>query len=360
MDINTLTLKDFTEFAEVYPYTQDRYMMEKMFMELNLMKLHMESYKFLLEQGDISLSQLDVLMVESGVNDRAPATEKLYCEKSKAILTSIKRMLEMVTKSLLTLFRNVGGVFISKDEHLAEVITKNGEQATKIKNTQWTDKLDKSDTDELKRIITKISEDLKKFISIEGPKILPCHSEDNESAVWVVINAANTISTGGMDSKSMKMYTSFCMSKYEVEGLATVANLESILDKVDKVIDEIKALNSDNADEISKFTANTDRVKSEVDSSCRTNKKFTMGEEALKKKLKAVENLERISGKIEDSEDDMNPEYLRSIHELVVSLQTAAAEAAKALSSHVQMRKSILSAHAILTNKIDVILNKQD
>jgi len=204
MDYENMTLKDFIEFTEIYEYSQDHYLMEKMFMEMNLIKLHLESYQFLLESSDVSLSQLDVLMVESGVNDKSLYTEQLFIEKGNAISNGVKKMFNMVGKAISSLFRGVGKTFSSKNKQIAELEARNQKQAQVIQDVailadaagarkKAEDVADAANeaAGAMKQQLERIIEHFNNNIGGGGAKILPIAGIDHESAIRVILEFAN-------------------------------------------------------------------------------------------------------------------------------------------------------------------------
>lgn len=422
MDENNMTLGDFVEFAEVYPYTQDHYVMEKMFMEMDLIKLHLESYQFLLESDDISLSQIDVLMVESGVNDRSIFTEELFIEKGGNIFTGIKKMFVMVGKAICSMFRKIGGIFKSGNSKSKALREKNEGQKEIVKmlldgEKMIADLIDEKasiqkDIDEIAKEVEYAAKHIGNYYEGDIIKFKPVPNQVNPNdAIWVIFDAASKLSGVNVGSNVGNLYAALCQEEYEVEGLAIIANLEAIVDEVSSVIDlsgetdDGAKVAYDSAKKLykigPKYSIMCNKVKESIGTACRTNKRFTMSEETLQKKLEAAEKLNKVFSNISDwtkftnmdgkndaanrAKNDpdikkydgknvigfpgkgdfidndkfmeMYPLYLRSINGVAVTFQKAVALMTKALTAHIQLRESILNSHKNITDNVGRIVD---
>lgn len=324
MDYENMTLKDFIEFAEIYEYSQDHYLMEKMFMEMNLIKLHLESYQFLLESSDVSLSQLDVLMVESGINDKSLYTEQLFIEKGNAIANGVKKMFNMVGKAISSLFRGVGKTFSSKNNQIAELEARNQKQAQVIQDVailadaagarkKVEDVADAANdaASAMKQQLERIIEHFNNNIGGGGAKILPIAGIDHESAIRVILEFANKQSGSVLTNPQINIYDAICQKEYEVEGLAMIANIENIIDEISDVID----ISEENASGVAynsakllqkmgpKYIDRINKICNNIEASTKKNTKFKMSDESIKKKLEAAEKLNRIFSELADFTD---------------------------------------------------------
>lgn len=324
MDYENMTLKDFIEFAEIYPYTQDRYLMEKMFMEMNLIQLHLESYQFLLESNDISLSQIDVLMVESGINDQSMDTEQMFIEKGNSIANGIKKMFHMVGKAIASLFRGTDKTFTSKNKQIAELEAKNARQAQALEDVamlanaagarQKAEEVAEVANDAasaMKQQIERIIEHFNNNIGGGGAKILPIAGVDHESAIRVILEFANKQSGSLMSASQMNIYDTLCQKEYEVEGLSMIANIENIIDDISDIID----LKEDTASGVAynsakkmqmmgpKYIDRINRICNDIEASTKKNSKFKLSEESIKKKVAAADKLNKIFSELADFTD---------------------------------------------------------
>lgn len=316
MDYENMTLKDFIEFADIYDYTHDRYVMEKMFMEMNLMKLHLESYEFLLESNNISLSQLDVLMVESGINDKSMDTEQLFIEKGNAIANGVKKMFNMVGKAISSLFRGVGKTFTSKNKQIAELEERNEKQAQALqdvailadaagarKKAEDVAEAANDAAGAMKQQLERIIEHFNNNIGGGGAKILPIAGVDHESAIRVVLEFANKQSGSVLSNPQINIYEAICQKEYEVEGLAMIANIENIIDNISDVID----MKEDTASGVAynsakkmqmmgpKYIDRINKICQEIEASTKKNAKFKLSEESIKRRLKLLTSLTEYS-----------------------------------------------------------------
>lgn len=422
MDENNMTLGDFVEFAEVYPYTQDHYMMEKMFMEMDLIGLHLESYQFLLESNNISLNQIDVLMVESGVHDKSLFTEELFIEKGGNIFNGIKKMFAMIGKAICAMFRRLSGIFKSGNSKSKALKEKNKGQMDIAK--MLLDSMDEmedllKENDGVKKNIDILEKELEARIRqvanyYEGDivkfKPVPSYVDHND-AIRVIFDVASKITGGKVDSSVSTLHSMLCQEEYEVEGLAIIANFESIVDEVSKVID-LSGGEEDGAKAAyasakklykmgSNYSTACDKVKEVIGTACRTNKRFTMSEETLQKKLEAAEKLNKVFTNISDwtkftnmdTKDDainranndpeikkaegknvigfpgkgefidndkfikMYPLYLKSINSVATTFQSAVAIMTKALTAHIQLRESALNSHSTISDNVGKVLD---
>lgn len=313
MNADNMTLNDFIEFAEIYPYSQDRYILEKMFMELDLIKLHIESYQFLLESDDVTLNQMDVIMVESGINDKSAMTESLFLEKGLGIFSGIQKILSLVGKAITSFFRKIGNLFSGKSKELEELRKRNTEQAKLIENVELFNNVTgaeskvkeaASDANEalsdIKRLSNKVASQLDKAIGGGGSRVLPIAGVDQNNAIRVILSAAVKASNSDIDQASVEFYNTICQDEYEVEGLAIIANLESLISDVSNVIDLthgdgecdiyynsaklLKAMGT-------QYQQNVNSAVSKIEESVRKNKRFILSSDVIAKKLEAAEKL---------------------------------------------------------------------
>lgn len=120
MDPNNMTLQQFVEYADVYEYTQDHFDMERMFMELTLINMHLEAYDFLQETANITLGQIESLMVESGTSDRSYYTEGVFFEEGNKITEGIKKIFSTIGKAIAAFFRKLASIFSGGDKKVEE------------------------------------------------------------------------------------------------------------------------------------------------------------------------------------------------------------------------------------------------
>lgn len=120
MDPNNMTLQQFVEYADIYEYTQDHFDMERMFMELTLINMHLEAYDFLQETANITLGQIESLMVESGTSDRSYYTEVVFFEEGNKITDGIKKIFSTIGKAIAAFFRKLASIFSSGDKKVEE------------------------------------------------------------------------------------------------------------------------------------------------------------------------------------------------------------------------------------------------
>lgn len=310
-----MTLKDFVEFAEIYEYTQDRYLIEKMFMELDLIKLHLESYNFLLESNDISLSQIDVLMVESGINDKSFYTEQLFIEKASGIFGAIQKMFGMIGKAIASLFRGTSRAFTTENKEVAELEARNARQQEFI---QSIDDLGRAAgthnkvgemiqnvegiADDFRGQLGRAAENINNNIGGGGAKVIPIAGIDHSSAIRLVVDFANKQAGSVLDENQLNIYDTICHKEYEVEGLAMLANIENIIDEISEIID----LSDENTSSIAYNSAkkmqllgNTyidkaNKICDNIETSTKKNAKFLLSEELINKKKEAADKLNRI------------------------------------------------------------------
>jgi hypothetical protein len=315
MNYENMTLRDFIEFAEVYEYSQDRYMMEKMLMELDLIKLHLESYEFLLESTDISLSQLDVIMVESGINDKSLYTEQLFIEKSFNIIEGISKIARAVGKALSSLWRAIKRLFTGKNKEVEQLELRNERQAEILQDAKIIADAAgvRKDAEEIvgaannaagamKDQLNAIIKHLNANIGGGGAKILPIAGIDHDSAIRLVIDEINKSNGDIMNQDQIDIYATICQKEYQVEGLAMIANIENIINEISDVID----LKEDTASGIAYNSAKLlqkmgpgyiDRINkicNEIEISTKKNARFTLSEESIAKKSEAADKLNRI------------------------------------------------------------------
>lgn len=321
MDYENMTLRDFVEFAEVYPYTQDRYLIEKMFMELDLIQLHLESYDFILGSNNISSGQMDVLMVESGVNDASVYTEKLFLEKSFNILHAIGKLFKMIGHAISTLFRGIGKAFGFGNSKLSEqekrdiermkaletvdVIATSTGAGLAVKQTASDIALIAGTTGEE---IKELAENIDNNIAHGGARIIPITINDPNNAIRFIDDVANKLTGTHLTDKQLDIMYTMMQSDYEVEGPALISDLENISSWISDLID----LSDDTktASHITYDTAKTmhktgadygDRVKeicSRLEEDSTKPGKFKLNESMLKQKIKTANELNEIFTKI--------------------------------------------------------------
>lgn len=327
MDEKNMTLREFIEFADVYPYTQDHYMMEKMFMEMDLIRMHLESYEFLLNESTVSLGQLSVMMVESGINDQSYFTEQLFMEKGFNIFAGIQKMFLMIGKAITALFRKIRDAFSGGNKKIEELEKRNQEQVKLLedlklindvsgvgRNTRETLSEAQHAAERSKEQLDHIIDHIDRFVGGGGPKVLPIIGSNDDNAIRVIIDA--TVKMSGntkVSSSSMAMYLTFMKEEYEVEGMAFIENLESLTEKISSVIDLSHDMD-DRADVAyqsakklhrlgPKYAEAASNVRDEIEASCKMNKRFKLSPESTQKKMDTAVKLNGVFSKLSEWTD---------------------------------------------------------
>ena len=100
-----MTIKEYIDYVDIYPYTKECFNMQKDIMQLQLMNLELECFKYKAD-NKFSLNQLNHLLVES--NDNSYQTiEHLYTEKSNAIIEKIKKILNMLWDAIKSFAKKI-------------------------------------------------------------------------------------------------------------------------------------------------------------------------------------------------------------------------------------------------------------
>lgn len=327
MNENNMTLREFIEFADVYPYTQDHYVMEKMFMEMELMKMHLDSYEFLLNESSVSLDQLSVMMVESGINDQSYFTEQLFMEKGLNIFNGIKKMFMMIGKAITALFRKVRDAFSGGNKKIEELEKRNQEQIKLLedlklindvsgvgRNARETVSEAQHAAERSKEQIDHIIDHIDRFVGGGGPKVVPVVSGNDNNSLKVIIDT--TLKMAGnveVSSASLAMYLTFMKAEYEVEGMAFIENLETLTEKISSVIDLSHDMD-DRADVAyqsakklhrlgSKYAEAASTVRDEIEASCKLNKRFKLSPETTQKKMDTAVKLNGVFSKLAEWTD---------------------------------------------------------
>lgn len=326
MDEKNMTLREFIEFADVYPYTQDHYVMEKMFMELELIKMHLESYEFLLNESAVSLGQLSVMMVESGINDQSYFTEQLFMEKGLNIFTGVQKMFMMIGKAITALFRKIRDAFSGGNKKIDELEKRNEEQVKLLedlkllndvsgvgRNARETVSEAQHAAERSKEQLDHIIDHIDRFVGGGGPKVLPVVSNIDNNAIKVIIDATVKMSKTEVSSASLAMYLTFMKGEYEVEGMAFIESLETLTDKISSVIDLSHDMD-DRADVAyqsakklhrmgSKYAEAASSVRDEIEASCKRNKRFKLSPESTQKKMETAVRLNGVFSKLSEWTD---------------------------------------------------------
>lgn len=349
MDETNMTLGDFVEYAEVYPYSQDRFYIEKTMMELKLLELHLESYNFIL-QNDVSLDQLDVLMVESGANDMSVMTEELYMEKANSIINGIKKILNIVKKALTTLFRKSKKIFNTtlKDDSVKMKVIE--DLANDIKNKKITkDNITEDCKDKMAEILINFEKDYHAFSTEKGSKILVTNGISKDDPVSIILNFAANIS-GGISKN-----TCGCMAKlssgkeYDVTGPRILNDFEKIVGLISNIPTDINYKD----DILSKLN----ELNKEIKASVRSNASFKiLNDEEWQSKIDAAEKLNSLNDIITKYNENStsNSKVISKLNEIVTDLQAASANMVFAITNHINIRKKAIEDR----NKIIKILNE--
>lgn len=349
MDETNMTLGDFIEYAEVYPYSQDRYYIEKSMMELRLLELHLESYNFIL-QNNVSLDQLDVLMVESGANDMSVVTEELYMEKVNSIINGINKILNMVKKALKTLFHKSKKIFDTalKDDGVKMKVIE--DLANNINNNKITkNNITEDIREEILGILSNFEKEYHSFSIEKGSKILVSSGISKDNPVFIILNFAANAS-GGISKN-----TCGCMAKlssgkeYDVTG-------PRILNDYEKIVDLIINLpkDTDNKDQI---LSKLNELNKELKVSIKSNASFKIpNNEEWQSKIDATNKLNILNdiiNKYNENSMSNSSSVISKLNEIVTDLQTTSSNMVFAITNHVNIRKKAIEDR----NKIIKILN---
>lgn len=327
MDEKNMTLREFIEFADVYPYTQDHYVMEKMFMEMELIKMHLESYEFLLNESTVSLGQLSVMMVESGINDQSYFTEQLFMEKGLNIFAGVQKMFMMIGKAITALFRKIRDAFSGGNKKIEELEKRNEEQVKLLedlkllndvsgvgRNARETLTEAQYAAERSKEQLDHIIDHIDRFVGGGGPKVLPVVSSNDNNALKVIIDTTVKMSKKAeVSSASLAMYLTFMKGEYEVEGMAFIESLETLTNKISSVIDLSHDM-EDRADIAyqsakklhrmgSKYAEAASSVRDEIEASCKLNKRFKLSPESTQKKMETAVKLNEVFSKLSEWTD---------------------------------------------------------
>lgn len=334
MSLNDMTLGEFIEYAEVYDYSQDRFVFEKTMMELNLMKLHLESYEYLLENNNISLNQLDQLMVESGIHDKSSATEEMFIEKASDIFQMVKNAFIRIGKALAAGMRKIGR-FLSKENNQVNQIQQHNQQQADLINKLGAlgglaglagaagalngvnaagggaggldaEKLQAlgvpvDAANNLKGQLERVVQHIDANLGGGGPKITPVTVADHENAIRVILDWANNSSGNPVDDKKLDIYSTIMQPEYQVEGLALINNIDKILDEISDIVDtkaegtsemaynsakNMMKMGPDSLDRINKIVE-------EIEVNTKKNARFTLNEEMINKKIEAADKIQK-------------------------------------------------------------------
>lgn len=349
MDETNMTLGDFVEYAEIYPYSQDRFYIEKTMMELKLIELHLESYNFIIG-NDLSLDQLDVMMVESGPNDMSIKTEEIYTEKVNSVINGIRKILNIVRRSLKTLFSKSKKIFTAtvKEDSIKMQTIK--ELSNSISNNEIVkDKITNEYIEKISAIFSDFEKQYHSFSTEKGSKILVSNGISRDDSVFNILNfAANT--AGGITKNNCA-----CMAKlssgneYDVIG-------PKILNEFERLTNSITTLSIDMKD-TKKLISKLNEIDKEIKALTRSNTSFKIyNEDEWDSKLNAVKNLDQLEEFMKKCNEDStaNSRLISKINEIVVDLQEASANIVFAITNHINIRKKAIEDR----NKIIKILNE--
>lgn len=321
------TIKDYIEWADVYPISQERFMMEKTFMEMDLINLHLEAYDQILEHN-MTVNQLDMLMVEAGPNGRSDDVEALYMEKVGGIVGGIQKICRAIGKAIAAFFRKVHTLFVGKKKdsektteeakdlnaQLQEGLqaVKSGENAEQIQGAM------QQGAEILGQLAERGADMAARadaMLGGGGCKVVPNINSDNP---LMVLNKTVIEQAGSkVNEKILTSQLTLCQNEYEVEGLAIIAEIENLVEMLNELLD-IKGGDELATDVVwnsyvklmtkfgptgayERYQNMTDRIVALSDS--RQTKKFTMSDEALAKKREAAEKLNTLMGAIANLAD---------------------------------------------------------
>ena len=320
MEYNNMTLKDFIEFADIYEYTKDRYDMERILMEMQLISMHIKSYDYLLEHDEVTLNQLDVFMVESGINDKSDMTYQLYIEKSLSFNEGISKLFNMIGKAIASLFKKIQKIFIKENTEVAKLEEINNRQQQQLSdlallvgatgaNNKVQDAINDIDQvasaahDQLNNIVTHLD----KFVGGGGAVCVPVSQIDDKNAIKVITKFTASVTGSKVDDKIIDIYTAFCQKEYEVEGIALIDTLEKITEQISDVIDlsndkDTSAIAYNSAKKLQlmgpKYIDKINSIKDSIEKSYRTNKRYKLSAEILDAKVATANKLYDIFSKL--------------------------------------------------------------
>ena len=318
MDDRTLTLDEFVQYAEIYPFTKDNYLMEKSLMELSLVRIHIESYD-LYEVADLSLQQQDVLLVECGLADESEYVEQVFIEKADGILGKIKGMFSRIARSIASMFRRIGDVFTGSNaeiDRLNEInATKNSNLGNVIRSqiqsadqemvndatARISDLISSTDNSalDLTKNLNSLANSISSIIGGGGAHAIPISVPSN-SSINMMITEISKEKGVQIDKQTMGIYNALLQPEYQVTAPTIIADLETIIEHASKLISfSSEDDDYENAYQSAKLIhrlgtkANTEinNLRKEIQSACSTTKVFTLNREMIDSKMKAAEKL---------------------------------------------------------------------
>lgn len=326
MDETNMTLQDFIEFADIYPYTQDHYVMEKMFMELDLISMHLESYEFLLNEDNVTLGQLSVMMVEAGINDQSYITEQLFMEQGFNIFNGIQKMFKMIGKAIMAVCRKVRDAFSGGNKRIEALEKKNQEQAKLLEDIKLLNDISgagknaremSSDLEyALERTrgqFSNIVDHVDKHVGGGGPKAIPVVGDGGDNSLKVIIDTVSKISGKDVPQSATALYLTFLQKEYDVEGIAFIETLETLPERISPIIDLSKGM-----DDITSIAYNSAKkldtygrdvgekarkVHRDLEKSLQTTKRYKISETTLQKKLDTSVKLNEVFSDLADWTD---------------------------------------------------------
>lgn len=350
MNDTNMTLADYLDYASVYEFTQDHYDMERMFMELSLVNMHLESYDFLREAADMTISKLNVLMVESGPNDRSYATEQIFVEKAGGIISGIKKLFSMIGKAIAAFFNKLGSIFSggskkSKDTDAAtaQILGQANETVKKIDRavdvaTTMQDARDlledvvesgKVANEGMHRVLTRVND----LLGGGGVKVLGNGLDTENAPIIPVLIKFNEFAEKIPDfpkfnynDDKLNVIIAMCSEQYEVEALEFIVDMEKIVDKLNELLDIKGEMGStDNYNSFWKIIKKygpegmferIENLKKEINAMGRRNKRMTVSAEILVKKRDTAVKLSELFQKLADT-SDIGPQDSNNVLDIV-------------------------------------------
>lgn len=340
MDVKNMTLRDFLEYAELYPYTEDRYMLEKALMELNLIEMHIESYNFI-TNNDLNGEQLDTLMVESGINDKSHYEIQLYTEKANIIVKSLKKLIDLIVKAIRTSMGSFAKMCNVKIETLSKNINKEEEILKAIENGSLD--LKKLPDDILNNIISvhnNFAEEYKKYYESDGAlKIIIGVSKDNN--IFKIEKDINS----NLNSKILETMVTLCANEFTVNGLKFIANFESFVDEFKNVIEQFNNIKDDHDTNIKNIAASISKLRKDLSAQCRSNASFKINEEVFKVKQAKSDELNNVEIIDFTEEYKSLSKILQDEHALIKELYDASTMIIKLLIATMNLSKFASKTH---------------
>lgn len=316
-----MTFKQYVEWADVYPISQERFLMEKAFMELDLVALQMQAYDKLME-SDLSLDQLDMIMLESRSLEYSEMLDAVYTEKVGGIIGAIRDLAVKVGKAIAAFFQRIWKKFKGDKAEAEQLQEEQKDLASRLQELakKGMGEVGANNEDAVKAMILAafkdaglLGDDAKRLVDRAdkmmgggGCRVVPDIKEDNP--IVVISKKIKDGSGSQVNEKLLSEQLTLCEPEYEVEAIAIIAEIENVIGMLNELMD-IKGdeeLGSDvawnsfvklmtthgEAGAFERYQNLTEKITSMADS--RNIKKFKMSEEVLARKKDAAENLNRI------------------------------------------------------------------